>query len=418
MIRRDISILLLVIMVAASPNISALAVYAASDQDNPVTLESEAGEESTGIEDAGKGASETEAGTAEAEERETTVPEEGETTEGPLSLTDDTLDVSVSVEADREDAIPSGAELKVVQIPVEEDSLSANLLDPGSCDMLYDLLSEEEAGIGVVGATGGEEMSLDHISHGENSIGAGELESIIQDNASECSTDPMLTVVIPLNISLVKDGEEIQPEGSVKVRLAIPENADRDTLGVYHTNAARNSERMQGEIEGDDYVFMTDGFSRYTYAFTPSATDRDAGNAISSGATLDGNLFVVNSNQSVENLTINGNSSSPTVIFICNGKTLTVTGSSGGSYTGGRAAIKLPSGRVLMLRGSGTLRATGGNGGGAGTSAGSRGGDAEYKKNALCKKHYAGGGGGGGRLEMESEPGAGTKARVIIPRQA
>ncbi|MBQ7558563.1 MAG: InlB B-repeat-containing protein [Lachnospiraceae bacterium] len=496
MIRRYISILLSVIMVAASPNISALAVYAASDQDNPVTLESEAGEEFTGIEDADKNASETEAGTAEAEERETTVPEEEETTEGPLSLTDDTLDVSVGVEADREDAIPSGAELKVVQIPVEEDSLSANLLDPGSGDMLYDLLSEEEAGIGVVDATGGEEMALDHISHDENSIGAGELESIIQDNASECSSDPMLTVVIPLNISLVKDGEEIQPEGSVKVRLAIPENADRDTLGVYHTDAAGNSERMQGEIEGDDYVFTTDGFSRYTYAFTPTATDRDAGNAISSGATLDGNLFVVNSNQSVENLTINGNSSSPTVIFICSGKTLTVTGSSGGSYTGGRAAIKLPSGKVLMLRGSGTLRATGGNGGGAGngsnggkasggnhlisgtgggggtgaggggagigsdgtnggsggaggasvngetgsdsyskngkdggsgensamsasvgdlyildkvsvyayggngggagTSAGSRGGDAEYKKNALCKKHYAGGGGGGG----------------------
>ena len=36
--------------------------------------------------------------------------------------------------------------------------------------MLYDLLSEEGSGIGVVDATGGEEMALDHISNDENSV--------------------------------------------------------------------------------------------------------------------------------------------------------------------------------------------------------------------------------------------------------
>ena len=72
------------------------------------------------------------------------------------------------------------------------------------------------------------------------------------------------------NITMLKDGEPIQPKGSVEVRIPIPKGFDRNKVRVYHIVNNETMERVEldkhivgNDIEGYYVVFTTDHFSYF-----------------------------------------------------------------------------------------------------------------------------------------------------------
>lgn len=71
------------------------------------------------------------------------------------------------------------------------------------------------------------------------------------------------------DINLLKDGEKIQPNGKVKIRIPIPEEFDKERLVVYRIEGTKKIEYNVTvvSIKGKDFVqFETDHFSNYVLA--------------------------------------------------------------------------------------------------------------------------------------------------------
>ncbi len=67
--------------------------------------------------------------------------------------------------------------------------------------------------------------------------------------------------IYPLDISLYQNGVKIQPNGSVKVKIRIPDGMDRNRMMLYHIKD--QAQEVIFEIVGDDVVFEASSFSPY-----------------------------------------------------------------------------------------------------------------------------------------------------------
>ena len=73
------------------------------------------------------------------------------------------------------------------------------------------------------------------------------------------------------DITLMKDNQEIQPDGSVRVRIAVPEGYDGTKCVIYHMDAKGNLEKIACTYEDGWLVFTTDHFSTYIVAETTAS---------------------------------------------------------------------------------------------------------------------------------------------------
>lgn len=68
---------------------------------------------------------------------------------------------------------------------------------------------------------------------------------------------------IVFDISLVKDGAEVQPNGEVTVKIPVPEGMDGSRLKVYREEANGTFTDMNAYFTNGYMVFTTDHFSKY-----------------------------------------------------------------------------------------------------------------------------------------------------------
>ena len=69
--------------------------------------------------------------------------------------------------------------------------------------------------------------------------------------------------IAAFNITLLLNGEPVQPYGMVEVRIPAPTGYDRDNLSVYYVDDEGNAEALDFRLENEDVVFETDHFSIY-----------------------------------------------------------------------------------------------------------------------------------------------------------
>ncbi len=66
------------------------------------------------------------------------------------------------------------------------------------------------------------------------------------------------------DISLLKAGAKVQPNGSVEVSVPIPADFDKSQLAIYYvSDDGKTKEKLDGKVVGDTYVFTTTNFSYY-----------------------------------------------------------------------------------------------------------------------------------------------------------
>jgi hypothetical protein len=66
------------------------------------------------------------------------------------------------------------------------------------------------------------------------------------------------------DISLLKAGAKVQPNGSVEVSVPIPAYFDKSQLAIYYvSDDGKTKEKLDGKVVGDTYVFTTTHFSYY-----------------------------------------------------------------------------------------------------------------------------------------------------------
>ena len=210
-------------------------------------------------------------------------------------------------------------------------------------------------------------------------------------------------IALPLDISLVSEDEngeitDIQPEGKVEVRITLPEAMrECEYVSVFHSEDDGTVTKMDGRREGDDYIFLTEHFSAYTVL----AENFEVLNKNAGATTLNAGYYKVPASTTVtyaatgagqSGLTINGT----VCIYLSTKSVLKCTGKAGtGKDTPGGAGVRLESGKVLYLCGSGKLQATGGKAADGGKGA-ANGSDACINVKSDWYQSGSGGAGGAG----------------------
>ncbi len=310
---------------------------------------------------------ETETDETETDEEEKEVEEIEESeknTTGISELTADGLSIQVKISASDPDVLPEGTEVVAVQAAVSnrDGNKIATVAATDPEEVFYQSMIAQDA------------LILDMAETHEDGITVtNDMLENIAESESELQMNTMVTV--PLDISLSCEGKEIQPGGMVEVSIQIPEGIDMDSAAVYHVPEEGTPEKMKGQLVDGSYVFATDHFSVYTLVGKTAANVTTAATRLTAadrGKTMSGgNVYYIENDVNISYDAYSGNglavagtnSTNPAVLFIPYGKTLTVTGSQGGAWKPGAAAINLPSGETLYIRGGGTLVATGGQAG-------------------------------------------------------
>lgn len=65
------------------------------------------------------------------------------------------------------------------------------------------------------------------------------------------------------DISIVADGKKVQPDGTVTVKLPLPEGFNAETTAVYYVDDNGNKTKLESKVENGFVVFETDHFSEY-----------------------------------------------------------------------------------------------------------------------------------------------------------
>ena len=78
---------------------------------------------------------------------------------------------------------------------------------------------------------------------------------------------------IVFDISLVKDGTAVQPNGEVTVKIPVPEGMDTSLIKVYREEDDGTLTDMKAYFVNGCMVFVTDHFSKYVLAYEESSTD-------------------------------------------------------------------------------------------------------------------------------------------------
>lgn len=116
-------------------------------------------------------------------------------------------------------------------------------------------ISDEETGITIEAGHGvfekGVEGKILLLKDGE-----------VYENVKEQVKD-MLSQMLVFDIIFVKDGVEVQPNGTVVLQIPIPESFNKDLLVVYHLKDDKTLEKKEYQIAGDKIVLEADSFSAY-----------------------------------------------------------------------------------------------------------------------------------------------------------
>ncbi len=274
-----------------------------------------------------------------------------------------------------EGALPEGTDVVVTQVPVmdEEGKVISAVSAMSSDDIFYQSMKSDDVLVLDMGDSIDTDIQL-------STTEINEITENINDEENS-------TIVVPLNISLSCNGEEIQPSDTVEVSIQIPEGIAKDSISVYHVPESGEPEKMDGQVIDDHYVFTTNHFSVYTLIGLTASDITTSATLLTSadrGKTLTGGkVYYIDKNTSINEITVSDNAlvvsgtspTSPAILYIPYGTTLTVTGKKGGSGSG-KAAIYLPENETLYIRGGGTLVAKGGDASPANYYSGSKGRDA------------------------------------------
>lgn len=72
------------------------------------------------------------------------------------------------------------------------------------------------------------------------------------------------------DIKLIKDNQEIQPNGYVTVYIPIPKEYDNERIEIYYVDVENETFKpIEGTIQGEDYAFTTNHFSTYVLIEKP-----------------------------------------------------------------------------------------------------------------------------------------------------
>lgn len=72
------------------------------------------------------------------------------------------------------------------------------------------------------------------------------------------------------DIRLIKDNQEIQPNGYVTVYIPIPKEYDSERVEIYYVDIENATYKLiEGTIQGEDYTFTTNHFSTYVLVEKP-----------------------------------------------------------------------------------------------------------------------------------------------------
>jgi len=83
------------------------------------------------------------------------------------------------------------------------------------------------------------------------------------------------TMVATYELSLEKDGQKIQPNGNITVKLPLPDGYNADTTAVYYIpDDGSYAERLETKCENGYVVFETNHFSKYAIVDESSKTDK------------------------------------------------------------------------------------------------------------------------------------------------
>lgn len=91
-------------------------------------------------------------------------------------------------------------------------------------------------------------------------------EGVIADGAVFTATpvaDETKDNKLVYNFKFTKDGKEVQPKGSVTVKIPVPEALKGKTVYVYRAESNGTYTKMNTKVEGDLITFTTDHFSKY-----------------------------------------------------------------------------------------------------------------------------------------------------------
>lgn len=309
-----------------------------------------------------------------------------------VELINHSVEIEVMINSMTSGNLPEGTVLNVSQVPVIGENGEIEPVASDESDFLYEILKTEDMAV------------LDVTGNASNQSAESDLaveERSIREAADAMGAESSLVISVPLDITLTKDGKEIQPDGEVEVSIEIPERMDPETVCVYHTEHDGSMTKMAGKVENGFYVFTTNHFSIYTIIGTTNVESatilKNAGTTMSGGKvyTVTAGTTTLRASGYGNGLIVSSTSSTkPAVLFIPEGAVLNVYGGAGSGRNGGGAGIYLPSGQYLYIRGYGKLNVYGGRA--ADGSSGYGGGSGDVVDNKSGDDHYWGGAGGTG----------------------
>lgn len=180
---------------------------------------------------------------------------------------------------------PDSNVLGIVDISFDGDKLE--IKDPSSDDDSKDTddssnisIKDPTANVIITAKTGvitdGTTLKVTELTEGERFEA---IKNVIKDSKFKV-----------FNITLLLDGAEVQPNGSVKVSLPIPSGYDKSKLIVYYVDSTGTTTKKNVTIsdDGNYAVFETDHFSDYVLAETETVNGSgEEGTAGSASSNID-----------------------------------------------------------------------------------------------------------------------------------
>ena len=255
--RAKVRILIALFMVLAvtasySVNLQGMMIYATEDTET-IELQNDAETDSAKSE-------EVDGSDAKSEERTDATPQDS--AEENASAEDGEDSDADAADAESEEAIGSD---------VSDEAVAGTLVNTDTSYRVTVTFSEEAG-----------------IPEGAELIVAEKPEAEYIEQATKALDAGKVAFAVFLDISIVKDGEEIQPTDDVKVEVVLNEmpSDENGELAVVHFKDENDSEAVKSSAENDTVEFKTDGFSVYGFVYTVEFTYGEYTFAIEGGSEI------------------------------------------------------------------------------------------------------------------------------------